>query len=330
MPITPPPGITKQATEYSNKGRWTDGNLVRWANGKLQPVGGWIKVKDIAVTDPDTAPVRTLFSWVDKATAPYTAMGSNDKLFVYYGIDPNDEVVDITPTDLGVVPVTGYGYGSSTYGTGRYGIRVGAPVQIQEHSIWAMDNYGEDLLAVHSGDGRILRWNRTVDPLTAAAPLANAPTGCTAVIVAEERHVIALGADGDKRRVEWSDRENPTEWTPTATNQAGGINLQTTGSIVGAVHVRGGILILTTTDAHLMRFTGGNLVYRIDHAGHNCGAFSAQTLVDAFDVAVWMGQDRFWIYDGAVKPLECEVLEHVYQRMNKGRPFAFSAGSQPD
>ena len=40
-PITPPAGIVKNGTDYANKGRWVDGDLVRFENGYLKPIGGW-------------------------------------------------------------------------------------------------------------------------------------------------------------------------------------------------------------------------------------------------------------------------------------------------
>ena len=327
VPLQIPPGITKQATPYSNKGRWTDGNLVRWVNGRAQPVGGHVKIADVPVTDPILQPVRTIFSWVDKVLDKFAALGSNDKLHAYYGTDPTDTVIDITPVDLGAGAVPGYGYGSETYGTGRYGIRTPPPAALAEHATWSMDNYGEDLIACHDFDGRIWRWQRGISPVVPAAQLPNAPVGCQGVLVSEERHIVALGAGSDGRRIEWCDRENPEVWAPTATNQAGGFNLQTAGSIIGGIRVRGGILIITTVDCHLMRYLGGQLVYGFELVGSNCGAFSSQTIVASFDMAFWQGQDRFWMFDGKVTRLECDVLEYVFERMNRDRPYAYAAGA---
>ena len=39
--ITPPAGIIKNGTDYANKGRFVDGDLVRFENGYLKPLGGW-------------------------------------------------------------------------------------------------------------------------------------------------------------------------------------------------------------------------------------------------------------------------------------------------
>ena len=41
VPITPPAGIIKNGTDYANKSRWVDGDLVRFENGYLKPLGGW-------------------------------------------------------------------------------------------------------------------------------------------------------------------------------------------------------------------------------------------------------------------------------------------------
>ena len=37
--ITPPAGIVKNGTDYANKGRFVDGDLVRFENGYLKPLG---------------------------------------------------------------------------------------------------------------------------------------------------------------------------------------------------------------------------------------------------------------------------------------------------
>jgi hypothetical protein len=40
VPITPPPGLYRNGTKYQAAGRWYDGNLIRWLEGILRPVGG--------------------------------------------------------------------------------------------------------------------------------------------------------------------------------------------------------------------------------------------------------------------------------------------------
>ena len=52
--ITPPAGIIKNGTDYANKGRFVDGDLVRFENGYLKPLGGWTFFR--------SNPVGTFFS----------------------------------------------------------------------------------------------------------------------------------------------------------------------------------------------------------------------------------------------------------------------------
>ena len=62
--ITPPAGIVKNGTDYANKGRFVDGDLVRFENGYLKPLGGWTYFRQ--------NPVGTFFS----ATVTTTASSS--------------------------------------------------------------------------------------------------------------------------------------------------------------------------------------------------------------------------------------------------------------
>ena len=54
VPITPPAGIVTNGTEYSNTGRWVDGNLVRFENGAMQPIGGWNRFKETPLVGTPT------------------------------------------------------------------------------------------------------------------------------------------------------------------------------------------------------------------------------------------------------------------------------------
>ena len=45
IPLKLPPGMFRNGTKYQSQGRWYDGDLVRWADGILQPIGGWEKVE---------------------------------------------------------------------------------------------------------------------------------------------------------------------------------------------------------------------------------------------------------------------------------------------
>ena len=47
--VAPPPGMFRNGTRYQSAGRWYDGNLVRWHEGAMRPVGGWERFGDGSV-----------------------------------------------------------------------------------------------------------------------------------------------------------------------------------------------------------------------------------------------------------------------------------------
>lgn len=42
LPLRLPPGVNRNGTEYQNRGRWFDTDLVRWVEAVLQPIKGWL------------------------------------------------------------------------------------------------------------------------------------------------------------------------------------------------------------------------------------------------------------------------------------------------
>lgn len=312
IPLKIPPGMYRNGTEYESAGRWNDGNLVRWADGVMRPVGGWRQ----RVTSAATGRPCGLSTWADNAAARWAAIGTHSKL---YGAQSGVDLYDITPAGYTVGradAVAAVGYGSSTYGSGAYGTPrpITTTAGVLEATTWALDNWGQRLLACASTDGRIYEWDRNT--AAAATVLTNAPTQNRSMIVTAERFVFALGANGNPRLVQWSDQENNTVWTPAATNQAGSNELQTMGRIISARKVRGGTLILTDADAHLAQYAGPPFIYRFERVGAGCGLIGANAIAAADAFCVWMSRSGFWLFDSYAQPLPSDVSDYVYSDIN--------------
>jgi len=131
--------------------------------------------------------------------------------------------------------------------------------------------------------------------------------------------MMALGAGGNPRKVQWSAKEDNTTWTPSTTNEAGSFELQTPGGIRCGMRVAGANLILTDADAHTVNYIGYPLVYNRKRIGIDCGVISPKAAVGVESFAVWMGQQGWWIYDGStVRPLPSDVQDYVFSRLNRG------------
>ena len=85
------PGIDKQNTEYGAEGGWIDGDYIRFRYGLPEKIGGWT---EFGGTSPNFVGLASeVFTWNDLSGSPYMAVGTNRKLYVFYG----GAWADITP-----------------------------------------------------------------------------------------------------------------------------------------------------------------------------------------------------------------------------------------
>lgn len=310
IPLTIPPGVFRNGTDLQATGRWRDANLVRWRDGVMRPVGGWEERVSVATEAP-----RAAIAWTDNSGDQLFACGTALKLWT---ISASNTVTDITPAGLttGIVDAAvNIGYGSGFYGTAYYGVPRPDTGNYSEADTWSLDTWGEYLVGCLTSDGRIFEWQLNV--ANDAAVVTNAPTSCAAIVVTDERFLFALGAGGNVRKVQWCDRENNTSWTPSATNEAGDIELQTSGQIMCGLRTRGQTLILTDVDAHVATYQGPPFVYGFQRVGTSCGAISRKAAVNVDQGAFWMGQRAFFVYQGdTVTEIACDVADFVFRNIN--------------
>lgn len=312
MPLVPldiPPGVFRNGTEYESRGRWFDTNLVRWREGRLEPVGGWQKFNDTQLDGK----ARGMIAWRANDSAKYLAIGTSTKLYASLG----GSFFDITPSGLTAGrddSISGLGWGASTYGSDDYGTPRSSGL-FTEATTWSLDNWGEYLIACATSDGTIYEWQ--LSPSAEAAVVSNAPTDNVGAIVTNERYLVALGAGGNKRKIQWSDQEDNTVWTPAATNTAGSLELETNGQIRCARRVGNDIMIWTDTDVHLMRYVGPPFVYGIERIASGAGIVGARAVAIAGNTAVWLSESGFWSYNGTITPLNCDALLDVTDNINR-------------
>lgn len=325
IPLDIPAGVYRNGTDLQSQGRWRDANLVRWVDGTLRPVGGWRTRSDTAAN----AKVRGMIAWIDNDDDRWIVGGTYNKLYVWNAVGLR---FDITPAGFtaGEEDALAFtGYGGSFYGSYAYGVARPDTVRIQPATSWALDTWGENLVACTADDGKIYEWSLATG--TPAAVLSNAPTGNRSLVVTEERFLFALGAGGNPRKVQWSDREDNNTWTPAATNEAGDLELNSNGQIMKGVNVRGQTLILTSTDAHVANYVGPPYVYGIERVGTSCGLAANEAVAVVDSGAFWMGPHAFYAYTGgAVQEVNSDVSDYVFSDINRAqisKAFAVTNGN---
>jgi hypothetical protein len=229
------------------------------------------------------------------------------------------------------VSLFGYGWGAGTWSTStwnssREGL-TGAEGVLLQSSKWALDNWGEDVLALQF-DGGLFYWDTSSglsSNLASTTNVSGAPTKSRFMLVSgDDRHVICFGTETtiadtstqDNMFLRWSSQETTNTWTPTATNTAGSFRLTDGNQINTAVRSRGAVMIWTDTALYQMQFIGAPLTFGFKQIGSNCGAVGINAAVDVSGTSFWMSDDSFFLYDGAVKKIPCTVQDHVFDDIN--------------
>ena len=116
--------------------------------------------------------------------------------------------------------------------------------------------------------------------------------------------------------VRWSDQENPVDWTPTATNQAGSITLSRGSEIITAIQTRQEILIYTNIALYSFQYLGPPFVWGSQILSDNISIISPNAVATASGIVFWMGVDKFYMYDGGVKTMRCDLREFVFSDLD--------------
>jgi len=233
----------------------------------------------------------------------------------------------------------GTGWGAGTWGRGTWGSAAAVSAANRSLRTWSHDNFGEDLI-INPRDGGIYYWDRSNGTSTRAVDISSAAFGTTfsppvvakQVLVSDrDKHVIAFGTnpEGDNTQdpllIRFCDQGNIRDWETTVTNTAGDLKLGTGSEIVAAVETRQQILVFTDVSVHAMQYLGPPYTFGINIISDNVTIRGPLTAVNVEDTVYWMGQDEFYVFNGAVNRLSCTVRDYVFSDFNSdqaGKAFA--------
>ena len=137
------------------------------------------------------------------------------------------------------------------------------------------------------------------------------------------RFVFAFGANDygsatlDPMLIRWSDQDNVLQWTPDATNQAGSIRLSKGSEIITALQTRQEIVVFTDSSVYSLQYLGPPVVWGSQLLGDNISVVGPNAVTIGSGVVYWMGADKFYMYDGRVQTLNCDVRRYVFNDFNQ-------------
>ena len=239
---------------------------------------------------------------------------------------------------------TGWGAGYWNRGTWGSGATVGIGSQLR---IWTNDNYGQDLIFAPRG-GQIYYWvaatgtsyrGQKLSDLANTASFSGqyVPQATNQVIASSiQRFVIAFGANSyvagnasttfDSMLVRWSDQENPYQWVPDITNQAGEFRLTNGSYIMEARATRQEILVWTDSAIYSMQYLGPPYVWGFTLLMDNISIMSPNSAITINNVTYWMGTDKFYMYSGRVETLPCALRQYIFADINKDQAWQVTCG----
>jgi hypothetical protein len=224
-----------------------------------------------------------------------------------------------------------YGWGQSASQTSNTQLR-----------LWSQSNFGEDLL-FSPRQGALYLWQPgtgTSPNITTRATLVSGtdvPSAINDIMVSDSsRIVIAFGCNDygaygttpqDPLLIRWTAQESYTDWTPSATNQAGSYRLSHGSRIIGSLQTRQEIVVWTDAAIYSMQYLGPPYVWGFTLLADNISIVSPNVMATASGVVYWMGVDKFYVYSGRVETLPCSVRTYIYDDINREQFSQFFSGT---
>jgi hypothetical protein len=217
------------------------------------------------------------------------------------------------------------GWGTGSWGLGSWGN--GLP-GVEPIRIWNQANFGEDLIFGPRGGG-IYYWDATGGVGARGVNIAgmmgasDVPTAVSKLLVSDiSRFVLCFGVNPlggsvlDPMLVRWSDQEDFLNWTPAITNQAGDLRLSTGSQIVTAVQTRQEILVFTDLALYSLQYQGPPFVWGAQTMADNISIIGPNAVAVANNTTYWMGDDKFYVYNGRTQTLRCDLRQYIFQSFN--------------
>lgn len=242
-----------------------------------------------------------------------------------YQVSAGSELQQVTST-------TSTGWGGGGWGSGSWGgggaFTFGNPLQI---GLWNHANFGEDLIYGPKGGG-IYYWDSSAGFTTRGVNIStlsgasDTPSAALFRLVSDaSRFVLAFGTTDygsttlNPMLIRWSDQETAANWTPAATGQAGSLTLSRGSAIAAVAQTRQEILVWTDTALYSLQYLGPPIVWGSQILADNVTIVSDRAWAVAAGVVYWMGDEKFYVFDGRTSTLNCDIRKFIFDDFNQGQ-----------
>jgi len=233
--------------------------------------------------------------------------------------DVQYEINTGSPVQVGIIGWSVGGWGLGGWGGGAFTSQI---------RLWSQSNFGEDLIFGPRGGG-VYYWDTSSGPTVRAVDLAtqvgasDVPVVQNYILVSDiSRFVFAFGCNdyggttADPMLIRWSDQEDALNWTPSAINQAGSLRLSRGSQIITAIQSRQEVLVWTDAALYALQNLGAPTGWGAQLVGENISIVGQNAVAYSNGVAFWMGVDKFYVYSGTTKTLNCNLRQYIFSDIN--------------
>jgi len=164
--------------------------------------------------------------------------------------------------------------------------------------------------------------------------LVDVPTLQNYILVSDiSRFVLLFGtteygsATLDPMLIRWGNQESVVDWVPSSLNQAGSVRLSRGSEIITVLQTRQEIIVWTNSSLYSIQYVGAPIVWSSQLVGDNISIISQNAAAVASGRIYWMGVDKFYLYDGRVQTLRCDLRRHIFGNINLDQAQQVFAGT---
>jgi hypothetical protein len=169
-------------------------------------------------------------------------------------------------------------------------------------------------------------------PLTALPNSTDCPTIQNGMTISDvSRYVFAFGCNNisetsiDPMLIRWSSAGDPANWAITNAVDASGNRVSDGGSlrlshgseIIANMQVRQEIIVWTDSSLYSLQYLGAPYIWGSQLLGDNISIASPNAAALASGIVFWMGVDKFYMYDGSIKTLRCDLRQFIFNDINQ-------------
>lgn len=270
------PGIQRDGTQYDSD-CWTDGQWVRWQNGRPKKMGGYR-----AQSNTVRGLVHGMHSYHRDST-DYCHLGWSGGLDAIR-LPPNGNasiIYDRTPVGLVVSPDNLWQFDVTR--------------DTILNKFYLVAHAGKNGASIDSSTDSKIWYGELTDFNTPLVDTGTVPVSGGIISVAP--YVLAFGNEG---YVQWNVANKVNDWAGLGSGEA----YVTGQKIVQGLRVRGGgpSALLWSLDSLVhATFTGGSTVWAFDTISDQCSILSSQSVIEYDGVFYWAGLGRFLQFNGVVR-----------------------------